>query len=117
MEEIREIERMIGELQKTLSKEEEDLGKLEEQIKRLQKRKKTLESKRSEDLHTLEEMTNKRIVLTMENRIGQLDDSKLSALAKILDEFRDEIVDSEKEEKEEDDTYEEDRATYDTEGV
>lgn len=92
MELLKEIEGQIKDLEKITAKEDADLEKLDSQIKKLQAKKKNLENKHKEDLHLLEEQRNKKIVLTLESQIGQVDDSKLSVLAKFLNEFKEEIA-------------------------
>lgn len=115
MESIKEVEVQIKDLEKVTAKEEADLGKLDYQIKKLQTKKKNLENKRKEDLHLLEEQRNKKIVLTLESQIGQVDDSKLSVLAKLLDEYKEEIVEIDEEASDEPD--ETGRAVDDRRGV
>lgn len=74
----------IKDLKKLIQKDQAEIDKTVASIKRFQEKKKNLDSKMKDNLHLLEELTNKKIVQSVSDTIGEVDDAKLAMLTDFL---------------------------------
>ncbi|MBQ6393061.1 MAG: hypothetical protein IJH60_06085 [Eubacterium sp.] len=76
-------EKKIIEVEKAIQRDLAEAEKTDGLVRRYQEKKKILESKVRENRALLSNLKNRRTVLTIESRIGTMDESKLA----LLDEF------------------------------
>ena len=67
-------------------KDQTEINKITASIKRQQDKRRNLDSRLKENKHLLEELENKKIALTIEERFGKMDDKKLILLTRFLEE-------------------------------
>ena len=67
-------------------KDQTEINKITASIKRQQDKRRNLDSRLKENQHLLEELENKKIALTIEERFGKMDDKKLIMLTRFLEE-------------------------------
>ena len=80
------INQRIEELKKLMIKDQTEINKISASIKRQQDKRRNLDSRLKENQHLLEELENKKIALTIEERFGKMDDKKLILLTRFLEE-------------------------------
>ena len=80
------INQRIEELKKLMIKDQTEINKISASIKRQQDKRRNLDSRLKENQHLLEELENKKIALTIEERFGKMDDKKLIMLTRFLEE-------------------------------
>lgn len=80
------INQRIEELKKLMIKDQTEINKISASIKRQQDKRRNLDSRLKENQHILEELENKKIALTIEERFGKMDDKKLIMLTRFLEE-------------------------------
>ena len=80
------INQQIEELKKLMIKDQTEINKITASIKRQQDKRRNLDSRLKENQHLLEELENKKIALTIEERFGKMDDKKLIMLTRFLEE-------------------------------
>ena len=80
------INQRIEELKKLMIKDQTEINKITASIKRQQDKRRNLDSRLKENQHLLEELENKKIALTIEERFGKMDDKKLIMLTRFLEE-------------------------------
>ena len=82
----------IKDLKKLIQKDQAEIDKTVASIKRFQEKKKNLDSKMKDNLHLLEELTNKKIVQSVSDTIGEVDDAKLAMLTDFLKKHSEEMT-------------------------
>ena len=86
---LKATEKKIRETEAAIHRDLAEADKAEGMIRRYQEKKKTLEIKIKENRSLLSDLQNRRTVLTIESRIGTMDDSKLALLTEFLREHGD----------------------------
>lgn len=86
---LKTTEKKIREVEATIRRDLAEAEKTEGLIKRYQEKKKMLEAKIKENRALLSDLKNRRTVLTIESRIGTMNDSKLALLEEFLGEHGD----------------------------
>lgn len=86
---LKATEKKIRETEAAIRRDLAEADKAEGMIRRYQEKKKTLEIKIKENRSILSDLQNRRTVLTIESRIGTMDDGKLALLTEFLGEHGD----------------------------
>ena len=86
---LKTTEKKIREVEAAIRRDLAEAEKTEGLVKRYQEKKKMLETKIKENRALLSDLKNRRTVLTIESRIGTMDDSKLALLEEFLGEHGD----------------------------
>lgn len=81
----------IAEAKEAIRRDREETEKIMKTIRRSQDRKRTLELRIRKSEQQLSDLENRRAVLTIEDRIGRIDEERLALLADFLGEHRGEI--------------------------
>jgi len=108
---LKATEKKIREVEIAIRRDLTETEKTEGMIKRYQEKKKMLETRIKENRALLSDLKNRRTVLTIEARIGTMDDSKLALLEEFLGEYGDAFDSAEPDSEEDTDEGEKDHAS------